>query len=68
VRRHAFSDEFPPDTSLPLPGHQLQYYLQTAELIDDAESSLLQGTVDQLNDFSDGDHVISTWYTATRVP
>ena len=68
VRRHAFSDEYPPDTSLPLPGHQLQYYLQTAELIDDAESSLLQGTVAQLNDFSAGDSVTTTYYAAERVP
>ena len=68
VRRHAFNDANPPDTNLPLPGHQLQYYLETAELIDDAESSLLQGTVAQLNEFSDGDQVISTWYTAERVP
>ena len=68
VQRHAFSDEYPPDSTLPLPGHQLQYYLETAEMIDDAESSLLSDTVDQLNAFSGGDQVISTWYTAERVP
>jgi hypothetical protein len=68
VRRHAFSDSHPADLSLPLPGHQLQYYLETASLIDDAESSLLRGTVDQITDFSAGDRVISTWYSAERVP
>ncbi len=67
VRRHAFNDARPPDMSLPLPGHQLQYYLETAALIDEAESSLLTGTVDQLNAFSGGDQVVSTWYTAARV-
>jgi len=51
-----------------MPAHQLQYYLTTAALIDDAESSLLRDTVDQLNDFSDGDQVTSTWFTAERVP
>ncbi len=68
VRRHAFSEEYPADTSLPMPAHQLQYYLQTGALIDNAESSVLQDTVDQLNAFSDGDQVISTWYAAERVP
>ena len=40
VRRHAFSESHPADTSLPMPGHQLQYYLQTATQIDSAESAL----------------------------
>lgn len=68
VRRHAFSDANPADTSLPMPGHQLQYYLQTAELIDNAESEKLQSTVDALNAFSAGGAVTSTWYHAERVP
>ena len=66
VRRHAFSDANPADMSLPMPGHQLQYYLETAELIDNAESENLQSTVGELNAFSSGDSVISTWYHAER--
>jgi hypothetical protein len=68
VQRHVFSDGRPPDLTLPLPGHQLQYYLETARLIDHAESSLLQNTVAQLNDFSGGDSVTTTFYVAERVP
>lgn len=67
VRRHAFSDEYPPDPTLSVPGHHLQYYLQTAELIDHAESTVLQDTVAELNEFSSGDSVTSTWYAAERV-
>jgi hypothetical protein len=68
VRRHAFSEASPADMSLPIPGHQLQYYLETAELIDSAESEMLQSTVDELNAFSAGDSITSTWYHAERVP
>ena len=68
VRRHAFSEQNPADPTLPMPGHQMQYYLETAELIDNAESEKLQSTVAELNEFSDGDSVTSTWYHAERVP
>jgi hypothetical protein len=68
VRRHAFSDERPADPDLAMPGHQLQYYLETAELIDSAESEKLNNTVEQLNAFSAADSVTSTWYVAERTP
>lgn len=68
VRRHAFSAEYPPDPNLALPGHQLQHYLETARAIDRAESALLQGTVDQLNAFSAGASITTTYYVAERVP
>jgi hypothetical protein len=68
VTRRAFSEQHPADTSLPMPGHQLQYYLETAVLIDGAESKLLSSTVDQINDFSNGEVVTSTWYHAERTP
>lgn len=66
VQRHAFSDEKPADLTLPVPGHQFQYYKETAQLIDNADSEVLQSTVDQLNAFSAGDSVSSTWYHAER--
>lgn len=68
VQRHAFSDEKPADLTLPVPGHQAQYYSETARLIDEADSAVLQATVDELNAFSAGDSVTSTFYYAERVP
>ena len=68
VQRHAFSDADPADLTLPVPGHQAQYYTETARLIDGADSAVLQSTVDELNAFSAGESVTSTFYYAERVP
>jgi len=66
VQRYAFSEDHPADTTVPVPGHQIETYLETARMIDAADSEKLQSTVDELNAFADGETVTSTFYFAER--
>ena len=66
VQRYAFSEDHPADTTVPVPGHQIETYLETARMIDAADSEKLQSTVDELNAFADGEMVTSTFYFAER--
>jgi hypothetical protein len=66
VQRHAFNDSRPPNYELPLPGHDLGYYLETGAMVDDADSVKLRNAVQKQNDFSSGTTVTSTYYEITR--
>lgn len=66
VQRAAFADS-PVPSDWAVPAHTLDYYQQTAALVDDARSSQVRSVIDPINSFSSGvQHVDSTLWVATR--
>lgn len=66
VERSVFSHS-PVPNSWAVPAHRLEYYQQTAAVIDDAGSRQVRAVLDPLNSFGAGAHrVDSTLWVATR--
>jgi hypothetical protein len=66
VQHAAFADGSVPSDSA-VPAHRLDYYQQTAVLVDHAKSSQVRSVIDPINAFSAGvEHVDSTLWVATR--
>jgi pimeloyl-ACP methyl ester carboxylesterase len=68
VDREAF-DGRPPDDSYVFPAHQIQYYLETAQLADAAGDERVVAAAEAFDRFSNGsERVESTLFEARRVP
>jgi hypothetical protein len=68
VQRSAFASAADLPAGLAAPGHRMEYYRETATLMDQARSEQLVEARRQLDAFSAGaDSVVSTYYYASRV-
>ena len=68
VERSVFAHQSVPSDSA-VPAHRLDYYQQTAAIVDQAQSERVRGVLDPLDSFGSGAaRVDSTLWSATRVP
>jgi pimeloyl-ACP methyl ester carboxylesterase len=68
VQRQAFGDRTVPN-DIPVPAHHFEYYLETAQLLDNARSDQVTNAAQRLDAFGqDATSITSTRYFATRDP